>query len=164
MKNVSALFLSLLMAGAPAFGAPQETVKFTPTIKIYECPQSFVYRSECRAQEKQLEAQKLVLDLQVLSNRMGHWSLQLSDPVPSSYYVIVVRGKNGNHYDYSVSTETGIPGSPTPFVNERVEFSDAAIPFSFGVSSATLEKDGKKYITEIRLKDFHGKPVPPYRK
>jgi hypothetical protein len=153
-----------LFAGAAASASTTETVKFTPTVRLYECPPGFVYRSDCAVHEKKLDPQVLALNLEVLTDRMGQWSLQMKDPIPASYFVIVVRGRSGDHYDYSVSAETGLPGSAAPFAEDRVEFSDAAIPKSFGVASAPMEKDGKKYLTEIRLGDFHGKPVPPAKK
>ena len=98
-----------------------------------------MYRSDCAVKEKILAPQKLDLNIQVLTQRMGQWSLQMTDPIAASYYVIVVRGPVSGHYEYSVSSETGLPGSPSPFANARVEFSDAAVPESFGVSSATME-------------------------
>jgi hypothetical protein len=153
---------ALISLPAAAADSP-ETVKFTPTIRFYECPQTFVYRSDCTVKEKVLETQKLDLNLQVLTQRMGQWTLQMTDPIPASYYVIVVRGMVAKHYEYSVSTETGLPGSPSPFTNARVEFAESAVPESFGVSSATMQKDGKNYITEIRLAAFHGEPVPQAR-
>jgi hypothetical protein len=153
------LAAALYTLPAAAADSP-ETVKFTPTIRFYECPQTFVYRSDCTVKEKILETQKLDLNIQVLTQRMGQWTLSMTDPVPASYFVIVVRGMVAKHYEYSVSTETGLPGSPAPFTNARVEFSDTAVPASFGVSSATMQKDGKNYITEIRLAAFHGEPVP----
>lgn len=157
----AALLVAAALSSAPAFaGAPTETVKFTPTIRFYECPQTFVYRSDCVVKERVLEPQKLDLNIQVLTQRMGQWALQIADPVPASYYVIVVRGPVEKHFEYSVSTETGLPGSPNPFTNARVEFSDTAIPDSFGVSSATIQKDGKNYITEIRLGQFHQDNTP----
>jgi hypothetical protein len=153
---------ALISLPAAAADSP-ETVKFTPTIRFYECPQTFVYRSDCTVKEKVLEAQKLDLNIQVLTQRMGQWTLQMTDPIPASYYVIVVRGMVAKHYEYSVSTETGLPGSPSPFTNARVEFAESAVPESFGVSSATMQKDGKNYITEIRLAAFRGEPVPQAR-
>ncbi|MGZ3651430.1 MAG: hypothetical protein ACXVB9_02320 [Bdellovibrionota bacterium] len=158
-RYVGAMYFLLCLLAKPAAAAPSDTVKFTPTIRFYECPQTFTYRSDCAVKEKILSPQKLDLNIQVLTQRMGQWSLQMTEPVPASYSVIVVRGPVANHREYSVSTETGLPGSPSPFTNARVEFSDAAIPDSFGVSSSTMEKAGKKYITEIRLAEFQEIPA-----
>lgn len=154
---MSLLMLLLWLLSGLAHAAPEESVKFTPILRVFECPPNFVYRSDCKMIEKRLEQQKLVLNLDMLNQKMGQWSLQTTDPVPASFYVIVIRGREGKQYDYSVSTETGLPGSPAPFANGRIEFSDATTPSSFGVASATMEKDGKKYLTELRLTDFHGK-------
>ncbi|HEY8279140.1 MAG TPA: hypothetical protein VIH99_05930 [Bdellovibrionota bacterium] len=148
------LFVSISVSAAP-----EDSVKFTPTLRTYECPANFVYRSDCKMTERKLEPQKLVLNLDLLNRSMGQWSMQTADPVPASHYVIVLRGRAGKQFEYSVSTESGLPGSPAPFANARIEFTDASVPNSFGVGSATIEKDGKKYLTEIRLSDFHGKAV-----
>lgn len=160
-RFVGAMYFALCIsmpASAAKLDPPVTTniVVFTPTIRLYECPPNFVYRSDCNVKEKVLEPQKLELNIQVLTERMGQWSLQATSPIAASYYVIVVRGPVSGHFNYSVSAETGIPGSPAPFANARVEFPDSAIPQSFGVSSATMEKDGKKYLTEIRITDFQG--------
>ncbi len=160
MSGLTLVLISTLIARA----APEESVKFVPAIKFYECPPNFVYRHECKISEYTLEPQKLVLNIEVLEQRMGHWSLRVADPVPAVYHVIVVRGKGSKQYNYSVSTEAGLASSPTPLTNARAEFSDDSVPRSFGVSTPTLEKDGKKYLAEIRLTDFHGKAMPTQRK
>jgi hypothetical protein len=157
---VKALLLLAFLALPAAAKETGNTIRFTPSVRLYECPKDFVYRSDCAVKEKVLEPQKLELNVQVLTNRMGQWSFQATNPVAVSYFVIVVRGPAGNHWDYSVSAETGIPGSPAPFANARIEFPENAIPPSFGVSSATMEKDGKKFITELRLTKFSGPPMP----
>jgi hypothetical protein len=152
----------LLALAGPAAAAPRDTgntIRFTPTIRLYECPPTFTYRSDCNAKETTLDPQKLELNVQVISNRTGQWVFHAANPVPADFYVIVVRGPVSGHWEYSVSVETGIPGTPAPYANSRVEFPESAVPQSFGVSSATLEKDGKKYLTEIRLADFHGPPI-----
>lgn len=159
MRYIGAAFF-LLMFVAKAAAAPIPTVKFTPSVKIYECPPVFKHKSECVVTEKKLEPVKIWLSIEVLNQVMGQWTYQESMPVPTSFYVIVLRGQAGAGYEYSVSTETGVTGSPMPLSNGRVEFGDATTPSSFGVSSSPVEKDGKKYITELRLADFHGKPFP----
>ena len=140
------------------------TIQFTPILRLYECPSTFTFRSDCTVKEKTLPQQKLDLNVQVLTERMGQWTIQATDPIAANYYVIVVRGPVDNHWEYSVSTETGLPGSPAPYANERVEFSETAVPGSFGVSSSTMVKDGKKYLTEIRITGFQGVPLSPGRK
>lgn len=152
--------LLALASPAHATASSGETVKFTPVLRLYECPAGFVFRSDCAMREKRLEAQKLDLNIQVLTQVMGQWAYQTHEPVPASYYVIVVRGAAGGRIEYSVSTETGLPGSPAPFANARVEFSEGNAPANFGVSSATMEKDGKNFLTEIRLTEFRGQPGP----
>jgi len=159
VKYIGAAFF-LLMFVASAAAAPIPTVKFTPTVKIYECPPVFKHKSECVVTERKLEPVKIWLSIEVLNQVMGQWTHQEALPVPASFYVIVLRGQAGARYGYSVSTETGVSGAPMPLSNGRVEFDDATIPQSFGVSTPPVEKDGKKYITELKLADFHGKPFP----
>lgn len=136
------------------------TVKFTPTVKIYECPVVFQHKSECLEHEQKLAPVKLWLDLEVLDQVMGRWVHQESAPMPASFFVIVMRGRSGQQLNYSISTETGLNGSATPLSNGRIEFRNNDAPKSFGVAGAPVEKNGKKYITELRLSDFHGRIEP----
>ncbi len=159
MRYVGAIFFLLLFA-ADAAAVPMPTVKFTPQVKIYECPPVFKHKSECLVTEKKLEPVKLWLNIEVLNQSMGQWTHQETLPVPSSFYVIVLRGPGSGGYEYSVSTETGVTGTAMPFSNGRVEFTDATTPASLGVSGVPVEKDGKKYITELRLTEFHGRIWP----
>jgi hypothetical protein len=154
--------ITLLLAAMfsqTAMADTSNTVQFTPVLRFYECPPTFTYRSDCKMKEKTLAPQKLELNLEVLTDRMGQWTVQSTDPITANYYVIVARGPVGDHFEYSISTETGLPGSPAPYANERVEFPDSAIPKSFGVSSSTMIKDGKNYLTELRVTAFHALPT-----
>lgn len=153
----AALFLAL---AAPAFAAPEESVKFTPVLKFYECPPNFVYRSDCKLTERALDPQKLVLDIEVMEQLVGRWTFRDASTAPVMYHVIVVRSKSDKKFEYSVSVEAGLNSSPTPISNARAEFSDDNIPRAFGVASAVFEKDGKKFLAELRLKDFHGVAPP----
>lgn len=155
MRFAGALLALTLALKASA--APIPTVKFTPTVKIYECPLVFKHKSECVAHEKTLAPVKIWLDIEVLDQAMGHWTHQETAPVPASFHVIVLRGRSGPRIEYSVSTETGLTGSPMPFSNGRVEIAEGSIPKTFGVSGAPAENAGKKYLTELRLSDFHGR-------
>ncbi len=154
----AAFFLLMLVASGAAAAIP--TVKFTPSLKIYECPPVFKQKSECVVTEKKLEQVKIWLSIDIASQSMGQWTYQETSPVPVSFFVIVLQGQAGARYEYSVSAETGVTGSGMPFSNSRAEFDDATVPRSLGVSSTPFEKDGKKYITELKLSDFHGRPFP----
>lgn len=153
-------FLLMLLTVAAQGAQPIPTVKFTPVIKVYECPPVFQHKGECVVSEKKLEQVKIWLSMSVAEQTMGSWSHQEASPVPATFHVIVLRGLTGNTSEYSVSAEAGLTGMPLPFANARTEFNDHTLPRNFGVASAPIEKDGKKYITELRLEDFHGRIVP----
>ncbi len=162
MRYVGALFFLLALLARPAASAPEDPgniVTMTPTIRLYVCPATFQFRSDCNALEKTLEPQKVELVSQVQTQRLGQWSFQATDPVAASFFVIVARSPENGHWKYSVSAETGLPTSPAPFANARVEFSEGSVPPVFVLSSATMEKDGKKYLTEIRIAGFSGPPL-----
>lgn len=154
------MYFGLMLLTIAAQGAPMPTVKFTPTVRIYECPAVFQHKSECISHEKKLEPVKLWLSIEVANQVMGSWAHHEISPVPAAFHVIVLRGLSGNLSEYSVSTEAGLKGSPMPLSNARVEFTETTLPRSFGVSSPPVEKDGKKFLTELRLEAFHGRIVP----
>lgn len=160
MKYTGLLYFGLMLLTVLAQGAPMPTVKFTPLLRIYECPPVFKHKSECLSHEKRLAPVKLWLSVEVLNQVMGHWTHQETAPALASFHVIVLRGLKGNTSEYSVSAEAGLTGAPMPLSNSRVEFTEATLPKNFGVSSPPVERDGKKYITEIRLEDFHGRLLP----
>ncbi len=160
MRYVGLIYFGLMLLTVMAQGAAMPTVKFTPTVRIFECPAVFQHKSECLAHEKKLEPLKLWLSVEVLDQQMGHWTYQETSPVPASFHVIVLRTKNSNPGEYSVSTEAGVNSSPTPRASSRIEFSENSRPQTFGSASAPYESNGKKYITELRIEDFHGR-LPP---
>ena len=160
MRYAGIVYFGLMLLSVIAQGAPMPTVKFTPLVRVYECPPVFKHKSECVSHERKLAPVKLWLSVEVLNQVMGHWAHQETAPVPASFHVIVLRGLSGNLSEYSVSTEASVNGAPLPMSNGRVEFTETTLPKSFGVSSPPVEKDGKKFITELRLEDFHGRQLP----
>ena len=66
MRYTGLIYFLLMLLTVVAHGAqPIPTVKFTPVIKIYECPPVFQHKGECVLSEKKLEQVKIWLSMSV---------------------------------------------------------------------------------------------------